>query len=199
MAHRRAGVEVDATNSIRAGWCSSLSSPPRLSKSTGEFAAQLSISAKNAAVSGKTQPLGYFSTQRGYSVLDKALCAHWKHCSEGAFDLSTADLPSATSAAAAAAAAISAAAEAAAAAASFASAFSRRSAHAVVRVKGLRLDDIGERVISCCSLCGDGAAGRGCDAKRALRMLRAARGGDTARQRRRWHSAAGAMSAVAAL
>ena len=63
-------------------------------------------------------------------------------------------------AAPAAPAAISAAAEAATPAASFASAFSRRSAHAVVRVKGLRLDDIGERVISCCSLCGDGALSR---------------------------------------
>ena len=46
------------------------------------------------------------------------------------------------------------------AAAPFATSFSRRSAHAVVRVKGLRLDDIGERVISYCSLCGDGALSR---------------------------------------
>ena len=65
-------------------------------------------------------------------MLDKALCAHWKHCSEGTFDLSTADLPSATSAAAAAAPAVAAAAEAAAPAAPFASTFSRRSAHAAV-------------------------------------------------------------------
>ena len=96
----------------------------------------------------------------GYSVLDKALCAHWKHCSEGAFDLSTADLPAPAAAPAAPASAISTPSEAATPAASFASAFSRRSAHAVVRVKGLRLDDIGERVISYCSLCGDGALSR---------------------------------------
>ena len=105
---------------------------------------------KNAD-SGKTQPFGYFSTQRGYRVPDKALCSHRKHCSEGAFDLSTADLPSATSAAAAAAASISAAAEAAAAAASFASSFSGRSAHVVVRRPA---DETGERELPC----GDGAS-----------------------------------------
>ena len=57
-------------------------------------------------------------------------------------------------------AAISASSEAATPAAPFASAFSGRSAHAVVRVKGLRLRRFGERVISYCSLCGDGALSR---------------------------------------
>ena len=144
---------------------SSLSSPPRLSISTSEFAAPLCrCRRKNATVSGKTRPfLGKRSHLDTFRRRGGIACSIRRSAPTGSIGvkapsiLSTADLPSATSAAAAAAASISAAAEAAAAAASFASAFSRRSAHAVVRVKGLRLDDIGKRVISYCSLCGDGA------------------------------------------